>query len=93
MRELRSRLDAQLPEDLAQVVLDGLRTDEELRGDLHLMPEPVRNGSAFRLTVERPRVPAVVRRPFLLAALAVLPSRSIGALICVEEVGLEPGPE
>jgi MFS family permease len=46
----------------------------------YLMPEPVRNRSAFRLTVERPRVPTVVRRPFLLAALAVLSSWSIGAL-------------
>jgi MFS family permease len=46
----------------------------------YLMPEPARNRSAFRLTVERPRVPAVVRRPFLLAVLAVLSSWSIGAL-------------
>jgi MFS family permease len=46
----------------------------------YLMPEPVRNRSAFRLTVARPRVPAVVRRPFLLAALAVLSTWSIGSL-------------
>ena len=46
----------------------------------YLMPEPVRNRSAFRLTVERPRVPAVVRRAFLLATLAVLSTWSIGAL-------------
>jgi MFS family permease len=45
-----------------------------------LMPEPVRDRMPFRLTVERPHVPKVVRRPFLLAALAVLSSWSIGAL-------------
>ena len=44
------------------------------------MPEPVAQRSRFRLTVERPKVPAVVRRPFVLAALAVLSSWSIGAL-------------
>ena len=36
--------------------------------------------SRFRLTVARPSVPAVVRRPFVLAALAVLSSWSIGGL-------------
>jgi MFS family permease len=46
----------------------------------YLMPEPVRERSGFRLTVELPRVPASVRRPFILAALAVLSSWSIGAL-------------
>jgi MFS family permease len=46
----------------------------------YLMPEPVRDRSAFRLTFARPRVPAVVRRPFLLAVLAVLSTWSIGAL-------------
>ncbi len=46
----------------------------------YFMPEPVRKRSQFRLTVERPRVPAAVRRPFVLAALAVLSSWSIGAL-------------
>jgi MFS family permease len=46
----------------------------------YLMPEPVRDRSRFRLTIERPYVPAVVRRPFILAALAVLSSWSIGAL-------------
>jgi MFS family permease len=46
----------------------------------YLMPEPVRERSRFRLTIELPRVPAPVRRPFLLAALAVLSSWSIGAL-------------
>jgi MFS family permease len=44
------------------------------------MPEPVLERSGFRLTVALPRVPAVVRRPFILAALAVLSSWSIGAL-------------
>jgi predicted MFS family arabinose efflux permease len=45
-----------------------------------LMPEPVEERPGFRLTIERPYVPAVVRRPFVLAALAVLSSWSIGAL-------------
>jgi MFS family permease len=45
-----------------------------------LMPEPVVERSRLRLTVDRPHVPASVRRPFLLAALAVLSSWSIGAL-------------
>src|SRR6476661_8088752 len=44
------------------------------------MPEPIENGGRFHLTAERPSVPAVVRRPFLLAALAVLSSWSIGGL-------------
>jgi len=44
------------------------------------MPEPVLERSRFRLTVARPSVPTVVRRPFFLAALAVLSSWSIGAL-------------
>ncbi len=44
------------------------------------MPEPVRERSRFRLKLERPNVPAVVRGPFVLAALAVLSSWSIGAL-------------
>ncbi len=44
------------------------------------MPEPIEKRGRFRLTAERPRVPAVVRRPFLLAALAVLSSWSIGGL-------------
>jgi MFS family permease len=46
----------------------------------YLMPEPVQSRSRFRLTVEAPQVPASVRRPFVLAALAVLSSWSIGAL-------------
>jgi len=44
------------------------------------MPEPVSDRSRFRLTAQRPRVPAAVRRPFVLAGLAVLSSWSIGAL-------------
>src|SRR5215831_6004498 len=44
------------------------------------MPEPIEKRGRFRLKAERPRVPAVVRRPFLLAALAVLSSWSIGGL-------------
>ena len=44
------------------------------------MPEPVLERSGFRLTLQRPRVPSVVRRPFVLAALAVLSSWSIAAL-------------
>src|SRR3989441_607075 len=44
------------------------------------MPEPIEKSGRFRLKAERPSVPAVVRRPFLLAALAVLSSFSIGGL-------------
>src|SRR5262249_44676652 len=44
------------------------------------MPEPIEKRGRFRLTAERPSVPAVARRPFLLAALAVLSSWSIGGL-------------
>src|SRR5438034_10667724 len=44
------------------------------------MPEPIEKRGRLRLTAERPTVPAVVRRPFLLAALAVLSSWSIGGL-------------
>jgi MFS family permease len=46
----------------------------------YLMPEPVEERRRFRLTMERPRVPAQVRRPFVLASLAVLSSWSIGGL-------------
>jgi MFS family permease len=46
----------------------------------YLMPEPVQERSSFRLTIELPRVPPSVRSPFILAALAVLSSWSIGAL-------------
>jgi MFS family permease len=45
-----------------------------------LMPEPVADRSRPRLTPQRPGVPAVVRRPFLLASLGVLSSWSIGGL-------------
>jgi MFS family permease len=44
------------------------------------MPEPVHTRRRLRLTAQRPSVPVVVRRPFLLAALAVLSSWSIGGL-------------
>jgi predicted MFS family arabinose efflux permease len=44
------------------------------------MPEPIEKRGRFRLTPERPSVPAVARRPFVLAALAVLSSWSIGGL-------------
>jgi len=44
------------------------------------MPEPVRERSAFRLTPQRPGVPAAIRHPFLVAALAVLSAWSIGGL-------------
>jgi MFS family permease len=44
------------------------------------MPEPVAQRTRLRLTPQRPRVPAGVRRPFLLAALAVLSSWSVGGL-------------
>jgi MFS family permease len=45
-----------------------------------LMPEPVAAKARPRLTPQRPGVPPVVRRPFLLAALGVLSSWSIGGL-------------
>src|SRR5258705_8027042 len=38
------------------------------------MPEPIEKRGRFRLTAERPSVPAVARRAFFLAALAVLSS-------------------
>jgi MFS family permease len=44
------------------------------------MPEPVAASSGVRLTPQRPSVPHVVRRPFLLAALAVISSWSIGGI-------------
>jgi MFS family permease len=44
------------------------------------MPEPVAERSRLRLTPQRPSVPAVVRRPFLLAGLGVISSWSIGGL-------------
>src|SRR4051812_29022359 len=45
-----------------------------------LMPEPVARRSQPRLTPQKPSVPPVVRRPFLLAGLGVLSSWSIGGL-------------
>lgn len=45
-----------------------------------LMPEPVTGRSRPKLTPQRPSVPASVRRPFLLAALGVISSWSIGGL-------------
>jgi MFS family permease len=45
-----------------------------------LMPEPVTARSRLRLTPQRPSVPSTVRRPFLLASLAVLSSWSVGGL-------------
>src|SRR4051812_20632838 len=45
------------------------------------MPEPVAGArSRVRLTPQRPRVPATVRRPFLLAGLAVVSSWSVAGL-------------
>ncbi len=44
------------------------------------MPEPVAERRRMRLTPQRPGVPAAVRRPFLLAALGVISSWSIGGL-------------
>jgi MFS family permease len=44
------------------------------------MPEPVDRRSGFRLTTQRPKVPSTVRRPFGLAALAVLSTWSIAGL-------------
>ena len=44
------------------------------------MPEPVRERSRLPADRRTPSVPPVVRRPFVLAALAVLSSWSIGAL-------------
>jgi MFS family permease len=44
------------------------------------MPEPIEKSGRFRLKAERPSVPAIARRPFFLAALAVLSSWSIGGL-------------
>src|SRR4051812_17950933 len=44
------------------------------------MPEPVLDRSRPRLTPQRPSIPPSVRRPFLLAALGVVSSWSIGGL-------------
>jgi MFS family permease len=45
-----------------------------------LMPEPVAQRSRLRLSPQRPAVPAAVRPAFLLAALGVISSWSIGGL-------------
>ncbi|HEX5224484.1 MAG TPA: MFS transporter [Solirubrobacteraceae bacterium] len=45
-----------------------------------VMPEPVPQRAPLRLTPQRPRVPAHVRGPFVLAALAVASAYSIGGL-------------
>jgi MFS family permease len=45
-----------------------------------LMPEPVADRSRPSLTPQRPSVPLSVRRPFMLAGLAVLSSWSVGGL-------------
>src|SRR5262249_36483601 len=42
--------------------------------------EPVLDRSSFRLTPQRPSVPAGIRHPFLLASLAVIASWSLGGL-------------
>jgi MFS family permease len=47
---------------------------------VYWMPEPVAERSGFRLIVQRPRVPTVVRPQFVLAGLAALSSWSIAAL-------------
>jgi predicted MFS family arabinose efflux permease len=44
------------------------------------MPEPVPERSSFRLTPQRPSVPAGIRHAFLLASLAVIGSWSLGGL-------------
>jgi len=45
-----------------------------------LMPEPVESRSRLRLTPQRPHVPDSARQPFLIAALAVISTYSIGGL-------------
>src|SRR3954451_2678006 len=47
----------------------------------YAMPEPVAERKRIRLTPQRPGVPAGIRRPFLLAALGVISSWSIGGLV------------
>jgi MFS family permease len=44
------------------------------------MPEPVDGRTRLRLTPQRPSVPRIVRRPFVLAGLAVVSSWSVGGL-------------
>ncbi|MFL5919093.1 MAG: hypothetical protein ACJ74X_10245 [Gaiellaceae bacterium] len=45
-----------------------------------LMPEPVTDRTRLRLTQQRPRVPAPVRQPFFVAALAVTSAYSMAGL-------------
>jgi MFS family permease len=66
------------PRVLPYVVLFGL-FGVALAG-VYWLPEPVLERSGFRLTPQRPRIPAEVRRPFLVASLAVVSSWSIGGL-------------
>jgi MFS family permease len=66
------------PRVLPYVVLFGLVA--VAFAGVYWMPETVRQRSRLKLKVERPRVPASVRGPFVLASLAVLSSWSIGAL-------------
>src|SRR3954463_136634 len=47
---------------------------------VYLMPEPVVDRRRFRRPLQRPSLPPQSRRPFVLAALAVLSSWSIGGL-------------
>ena len=47
-----------------------------------LMPEPVVTRSRPRLTPQRPAIPPVVRRPFVLAALGVISSWSSAGCSC-----------
>jgi hypothetical protein len=49
-------------------------------GGTLLMPEPVTNRSHLKLTPQWPNVPSTTRRAFMLAALAVISSWSIGGL-------------
>ena len=45
------------------------------------MPEPVRDRSRWRLTLQRPGIPPSVQQPFIVASLAVFASWSIGGLL------------
>jgi MFS family permease len=47
---------------------------------VYWMPEPVMGRRRIRLTLESPAIPAVARRPFVVAALAVVSCWSIGGL-------------
>ena len=60
---------------LAALFLIALAAAWRLREPVEVAP-----GARFRLTPQRPYVPPVARRPFLLASLAVLSSWSIGGL-------------